>query len=313
MIAIALVSLALAASPAPEEWFEVGSAHSSVGFTVPFMGLTRVRGQFDGVAGAIRYDAARPERSSVSVEIDVASLHTGNASRDRHLLSADFLDAGRFPHIVFHSTALRRTRSGFAVSGDLTLHGQTRKVELPLADVSRGVKDLSGVRYLAFEGRLPLRWKDFGIAGTGARNPWFKPAEMTIGEELTVELVIQASRRDLRVVRYPRLTAALEAITKVGAEAWIASQRSRDGGVPDLAMLIDAAAALADAGKPEDAARLAAFAVELYPEDPDAWAKRAELGRRQGQSREAVEHARKALALDRDHPLAFELLEEHQE
>src|SRR5436190_867715 len=100
-----LVSLA----PLPQQ-FEVDAAHSLMGFSVGFMGLSRVRGAFATYAGTIMYVPNAIERSSVSVLILTRSISTNNETRDRHLRSPDFFDAEKYPIITFRSTAIRKTR-----------------------------------------------------------------------------------------------------------------------------------------------------------------------------------------------------------
>lgn len=90
----------LASSPLPQR-FEINPAHSQVGFSVRFMGLSNVRGAFATLEGSILYFADQPERSSVSVVILARSINTNTADRDRHLRSPDFLDVERYPYITF--------------------------------------------------------------------------------------------------------------------------------------------------------------------------------------------------------------------
>src|SRR3954463_6670132 len=71
---------------------------STIGFKIKNMwGLMPVKGRFDEFSG----DGQLTAKGAVfgRVDIRVASLHTGIGRRDRHLLSADFFDAERFPEI----------------------------------------------------------------------------------------------------------------------------------------------------------------------------------------------------------------------
>ena len=82
--------------------------------------ITKVRGRFPDVSGTITIDD-EPERSHVDVEIEVASIDTGNPERDAHLRSPDFFDADTYPTITFRSTKVEAGTSGtWAVTGDLT-------------------------------------------------------------------------------------------------------------------------------------------------------------------------------------------------
>ena len=99
----------------------IDPAHSLVEFSAKHMMFTTVKGRFSGVSGAIVYFGDDVARSSVHVEIDVASIATGDLQRDRHLMSPDFLDVENFPKITFNSRTVKGTRERFVISGDLTI------------------------------------------------------------------------------------------------------------------------------------------------------------------------------------------------
>ena len=108
--------------------------HVSAGFSVRHMMVTIVHGLFTKARGAILFDPAEPAATSVEVEVDVASIHTGVDRRDKHLLSDDFFDVEKFPIMYFKSTATEIVGLNLLkVTGDLTIHGITRPV---LFDVS---------------------------------------------------------------------------------------------------------------------------------------------------------------------------------
>ena len=67
----------------------------------------------------------------ITVTVKAGSITTHNESRDAHLRSADFFDAARYNDIVFKSTSVdKSSNQNFTVSGDLTMHGVTRSVDL---------------------------------------------------------------------------------------------------------------------------------------------------------------------------------------
>src|SRR5690242_12184482 len=100
--------------------YAIDPAHSSVEFVGRHLMITKVRGRFPDVSGAITIDEV-PERSHVEVEIQVASIDTGNDQRDEHLRSPDFFHVEQHPTISFRSTKVEPGKSGtWAVTGDLT-------------------------------------------------------------------------------------------------------------------------------------------------------------------------------------------------
>ncbi len=191
---LALASLTIAAGPAPMEW-NVDASHSGIEFSVKHF-FTPVSGKFDTYEIGLVYDAEDPANSAVEVRIDVASINTGNADRDAHLLSGDFFDAERFPHITFVSERVRSTGDGELIArGPLTIKDRTHTVELPI-DVL-GIKDipaemremLGGVEQVAsFQTGLTIDRSDYGV-GTGS---W--AAAVVVGHDVEIDIAVEANR-----------------------------------------------------------------------------------------------------------------------
>lgn len=116
--------------PAPGVW-EIDPAHSTVEFVARHMMVTKVRGRFGEVSGKIEI-AEDPTTSSIEVDIDMASLSTGSADRDGHLVSADFFDVGNHPTMRFASTSIAPAGDQWQVTGDLTIRDVTKPVTLDL-------------------------------------------------------------------------------------------------------------------------------------------------------------------------------------
>ena len=88
------------------ETFTVDPVHSEVGFSVRHL-LSRTRGRFAKFTGEIRLDRARPEHSSVTFEVDPASIDTRQPERDAHLRSGDFFDTEHYPIVRFTSSSVK--------------------------------------------------------------------------------------------------------------------------------------------------------------------------------------------------------------
>lgn len=162
-------------------------AHSEITFQVRHL-LSRVRGRFSDFEGTIVADEAAPEKSSVSLTIKAASVDTSEPQRDQHLRSADFFDVERFPVLTFASTLIARTGEGqFAVMGDLTIHGVTRKVTLPVSYLG-AAKDPWGHMKHAFETELTINRKEFGLMWNAA----LETGGFLVGDEVKIGASIQA-------------------------------------------------------------------------------------------------------------------------
>ena len=112
----------------PAGTWNVDPAHSSVSFAVKHMGIATVRGAFRSFQGAIDATGGSPVLTGT---VDVASIDTGEEQRDAHLRSADFFDVEQHPEISFDSTRIEPIDDdSFRITGNLTLHGITREIEL---------------------------------------------------------------------------------------------------------------------------------------------------------------------------------------
>lgn len=128
---LAAALLASGAANAEPVTYALDPAHTQVAFSIDRFGYNRVLGGFDAVAGEVVLDEANPSASSVRATIQVASVSSGNATRDEHLREPRWLNAAGFPAMEFRSTSVRLTGERTAeVVGDLTLLGQTHPVTL---------------------------------------------------------------------------------------------------------------------------------------------------------------------------------------
>lgn len=135
--------------------------HSSVGFTIRHLGVSKVRGRF------ARFDTELVvgdslATSSLTATVDVASLDTGNRDRDAHVLSADIVDVARRPTMAFRSVRIEGEGSDWTVHGELTIGEVTRPLTLEVE--FGGVETFpGGARHAGFEARGEIRRSEFGI------------------------------------------------------------------------------------------------------------------------------------------------------
>ncbi|MFD6285203.1 YceI family protein [Streptomyces sp. NPDC060205] len=174
--------------PPPGPW-TVDPAHSSVGAVAQHLGISSVHGRFTRFAGSIEIAPDEVAKSRVEAVIRADSIDTGNAMRDGHLKSPDFLDVERHPEITFVSTGLTPATGSdrWTVHGDLTLHGVVRPVDLDLAYLGTGADPWGGTR-AAFRATTELRREDFAMN----YNQVVQAGIAAIGTTLKVELDIQA-------------------------------------------------------------------------------------------------------------------------
>lgn len=186
---VVLASRRRSAQPAPGLW-AIDPAHSIVRATARHLALSRVEGRFTAFSGTVRI-AEPVEDSGVDVTIEAASIDTGNADRDAHMRSADFLDVQRFPAITYRSTALRRaTGDEWCLDGVLTIRDVARPVPLDVRYLGGGPDPWGGER-IAFVASTQLARADYDMNW----NLGVPGGAVMVGPTLRVDLDVQAVRQ----------------------------------------------------------------------------------------------------------------------
>lgn len=169
--------------------YKLDPGHTYIGFAVKHFGLTTVRGNFKRFSGTIRYDSTAVEKSSVDILIAAASLTTGNGERDDALMGPHFLDVKKFPSIGFKSTGVVSRGGQLVVAGQLTIHGTTHVVELPLdfvAPVKAPQND--GKLTLGAEGQLTINRKLYGVSFHQVMDN----GALFVGDDVRIEITAEA-------------------------------------------------------------------------------------------------------------------------
>lgn len=294
--------------------YELDWPHSMIEFTVPFMGLSHVRGSFAEFGGTIMYDSSDVTRSSVSVVIDAGSIDTHVKFRDDHLRSPDFFDARTYPRISFRSSRLSRGPDGLRLAGALTMHGVTREIEFPVTQLHGSERDAWGNRRIGFTGRASLSRKAFGILGTAFWNSEFDPGRFSVGDEITIELTIEARVNNVEGWTNPVSDSLIAAGERDGWTGALQAfrERFRDSASAPARNGVDAlataAAKLIQRGKFDAAASVYGVMIELRPGSAPAHAGLGEVSLMRGQREAALAEFRRALVADSTNSVAAEYL-----
>ncbi|MGH3406684.1 MAG: YceI family protein [Streptosporangiaceae bacterium] len=142
------------------QW-SIDPVHSEVGFSVRHMMVSKVRGRFTEFSGDI-VTGDRPQDSSVTAEISLSSINTGQEQRDAHIRSADFFEVETFPTMTYRSTGVRVEDGDFVVDGALTLKGVTKNVPLRLELNGFGPDAYGGTR-AGFTATAEINRRDFNV------------------------------------------------------------------------------------------------------------------------------------------------------
>ncbi len=165
--------------------YTVDSVHSSTVFSTTHLGVSRFYGRFNKVGGTFTVDSDKPENSKVSIEIDIGSIDSNHKGRDDHLRGPDFFDVKQFPTATFESkTVTKAGDKNWKVVGDLTLHGTTKSVTIPMEQTGTG-KGREGEALIGFHGTFKINRSDYGIQ-------FMKGG---LGEEVTLIVSVEAAAK----------------------------------------------------------------------------------------------------------------------
>ncbi len=171
--------------------YDIDVEHSHIGFVARHAMVTKVRGAFTKFEGVLHIDGSEPTRSSGEIAVDATSIDTGSQQRDEHLRSNDFFDMSQYPQITFRSTSvLARGDDKYTVTGDLTVKGATRSIDIDVEYTGSAVDPFGNTR-IGLEASGSLSRKDWGIT-------WNAPLEtggVLIGDRVSLEIDISAVKR----------------------------------------------------------------------------------------------------------------------
>lgn len=194
----AIAALPLFAQAPTTETFSVDKNHSMAMFKVRHM-MANVVGQFRDFTADVNLDRANPAKSSVDFTIQATSIDTGNPNRDNHLRSPDFFDVAKFPTITFKSTAVAaKSKNDFTVTGDLTMHGITKRVTLPVSFL--GFAKTAKGEKAGFEIETTLNRKDYEVLW----NKNLDEGGLLLGDDVKVTINLEMDKK----VAAPALPAA---------------------------------------------------------------------------------------------------------
>jgi len=160
-------------------------AHSQVQFSVKHLGISTVRGTFDAFSGSI--DEENGQATAVTVEIDVASLDTGNEQRDGHLRGADFFDVENHPKATFSLTKFERSGDDVIATGDLTIRGTTKPVTLK-GEIGGPAKDPWGNQKVSATLETKIARKEWGLVW----NVALEAGGVLVSDDVKLSIDIQA-------------------------------------------------------------------------------------------------------------------------
>ncbi|MEO8745030.1 MAG: YceI family protein [Candidatus Dormiibacterota bacterium] len=173
--------------------YEIDQQHTHLGFTAKHLGVSTVRGRFNGFEGYFESPDDDYTKALGEVRIDVASLESRSDQRDNHLRSADFFDVEKHPYITFKLTGIEPIDDeNFRAKGELTVKDVTKPITLDATIEGRLPDPFGGKERLGITGRGQMNRMDFGLNWDGVAGavPF---ASHTIKLEVDAEIVVKAA------------------------------------------------------------------------------------------------------------------------
>ena len=171
----------------------IDPVHSSVEFSLDYMGFSTYRTGFHALEGSLQFDAARPAASSVTASTPAASVDVTNDRLMSRLMDPNLLGGRDHPTITFKSTRVEASDPGhWKVTGDLTIHGVTKPVVLDTRYLGQAMHPFSKKMSAAFRAETTIDRHDFGVAWNAAMDT----GGAYLGERVQISLAILAARQD---------------------------------------------------------------------------------------------------------------------
>lgn len=174
---------------AKSNW-QVDAVHSNVDFSIKHMMIASVRGSFHSFSATVVADSQDLTDAEIDFTIDVDSIDTRNKDRDGHLKSGDFFDVANFPTITFKSTGVAKKTDGeYHVTGDMTVHGVTRKETFLVTFEGEGT-DPYGNEKAGFSVEGSIKRSDYGLTYNAA----LETGGVLIGDQVKISISIEAAK-----------------------------------------------------------------------------------------------------------------------
>jgi polyisoprenoid-binding protein YceI len=179
----AALVLACSHALAAPEAYKIDDAHSFVNWSIRHV-ASKTTGTFSDVKGNILIDKEDLAKSSIEAKINLLSVNSSHAKRDKHIKEADYLDTEKFAEATFVSQKIEaKNNSEGVITGNFTLHGVTKTMSFPFKVLGFGSDPWGGYR-VGLEARTTIRASDFGFGWGLKPNP-------PVGDEVEITLLIE--------------------------------------------------------------------------------------------------------------------------
>lgn len=179
LAALGIITTLFSFKPITPGTWTVDKNHAKIAFTITHNMTSDVDGNFKSFEATVTTTGEDFSGAEFDFSADAASINTDNERRDKHIKSADFLDAEKYPRLVFKSTSVaKKSTNTYEITGNLTMHGATKKIVLDaLVRIPPAAVGLTRT-VAGFKISGTIKRSDFGIGGAFAN--------IMLGDEITI-------------------------------------------------------------------------------------------------------------------------------
>lgn len=171
--------------------YRIDPAHARAHFKVRHMMISNVNGDFSGIAGFVDFDPSNLATFRLEATIDAATLNTRELKRDQHLMSPDFLDVDRYPHITFRSTEIQPSgNDSYEIIGVLTIRGVAFPTVLKVESVTPEIKDPAGNFRRGATAKTRVDRRHFGLTW----NTVLESGGFLVGDDVEITVDVELVR-----------------------------------------------------------------------------------------------------------------------
>ncbi|MBL7924168.1 MAG: YceI family protein [Bacteroidia bacterium] len=189
ILSLLLIAGSLSARSQSTNW-NIDPTHTNVKFAVTHLVVSEVEGNFKTFTGKVTSPSADFNNASVEFTVDVNSINTDDANRDKHLKGDDFFNAEKYPTMKFKSTAFKKIKDNkYELTGDLTIRDVTKKVTF---DVTYGgtTKDPWGNTKAGFKAKSKINRKDYKLMWSAATEA----GGLVVSDEVEITVNIEIAK-----------------------------------------------------------------------------------------------------------------------
>lgn len=184
----AVMSPFIVPTNAHAQWrWTIDPANSNINFSVAHLGISEITGNFNDFSGTIESILDDFSDMRINAVIKANSVNSGSQTRDTQLRGSDFFDVSRYSDITFVSRRVeKKGEQSFTVTGDLTMRGITRSVDLDV-EFKGKVKTYEG-DVVVFKARTTIDRTNWGMRW----NRFIDSGGVLFGEDVTLVFTIEA-------------------------------------------------------------------------------------------------------------------------